>query len=165
MYYESWKCSHANPASPVRQKTLTDCTFLKKPWMNTALSGQSSWVRNGDGKDTVDVRVKQAAQGKGAYWLGVSTEWGSILPMWGPMVDRLLAQLNREGEYTYCNNDNMASLITEKFSDTVSELLQSPLNITQSWCMTEDLSVNWTRKNLCNSRRGRRQTGSQSLFY
>jgi hypothetical protein len=36
------------------------------------------------------------------------------------MVDRLLAQLNREGLHTYGNNDNMASLITGKFPNTVS---------------------------------------------
>lgn len=81
-----------------------------------------------------------------AYWLVVSTEWGYIPPMWGPMVDRLLPQLNIEGVYTYCNNDNMASLITGKCPNTVSELLQSPLNIIQSWWMTDDLSVNWTRR-------------------
>jgi hypothetical protein len=78
----------------------------------------------------------------------LSVDWGCpqggvlSLLLWSLVVDGLLTWPNREGQHTQFYTDDLALFITVKSSSTVSELMQRVLNILQSWCRAEELSVN-----------------------
>ena len=58
------------------------------------------------------------------------------------VVDELIEGLNENGCYTLGYADGIATVISRKFSNTVSELLQEALGTVQHWCDRTQLSIN-----------------------
>ena len=68
---------------------------------------------------------------------------GVLLPLLCSLVvDKLIRGLNGNGCYTLGYADDIAILISGKFSNTVSELLQEALNMAQQWYDRTLLSIN-----------------------
>jgi hypothetical protein len=57
-------------------------------------------------------------------------------------VDDLLWGLNNNGYYTVGYADDIAILINGKFTQTVSEVLQTALGTVQQWCERTKMSIN-----------------------
>jgi hypothetical protein len=62
--------------------------------------------------------------------------------LWSLVTGGLLVQLNKEGLYTQGYTDDLALLITRKFPNTVSDVMEKALNIAQRRCRAHELSVN-----------------------
>nr|CAI5842201.1 unnamed protein product [Callosobruchus analis] len=62
--------------------------------------------------------------------------------LWTVLVDDLLEELVVRGVGFICYEDDLAILIRGKYEDTISELLQQALNIINSWCRREQMSIN-----------------------
>jgi hypothetical protein len=61
-------------------------------------------------------------------------------------VDELKKGLNENGCYTLGYADGIATVISRKFSNTISELLQESLGTVQQWCDRTQLSVSQSTK-------------------
>jgi hypothetical protein len=78
---------------------------------------------------------------EGDHSQGMSTRGLSPL-LWSLVVDELIWELNDSGYYTVGHADNIAILISGKFLQTVSEVLQTALCTVQQWCKKTYLSIN-----------------------
>jgi len=57
-------------------------------------------------------------------------------------MDKLIRGLNESGCYTVGYANDTAILVSRKFPDTVSELLQEALCMVQQWCDDTQFSIN-----------------------
>jgi hypothetical protein len=62
--------------------------------------------------------------------------------LWSLVVDDLLCGLNCNGYYTIRYADGIAMLISGKFPQTVSDVLETALITAQKWCEKINLSLN-----------------------
>jgi hypothetical protein len=62
--------------------------------------------------------------------------------LWNLVVDDLILELNKKGDYTVGYADDIAILINGKFPHTVSEVLQTARGRVQQWCDRTNLSMN-----------------------
>ena len=68
---------------------------------------------------------------------------GVLSPLlWCLVLDGLLHTLNEEGAYAQGYADDIAIIVTGKFTSTVKELMQKALGKVERWCRTHSLSVN-----------------------
>jgi hypothetical protein len=63
-------------------------------------------------------------------------------PLWSLVVDELMRGLSENGCYALVYTDGTAALISVKFPDTISELLQKALSMVQQQCYRTQLSIN-----------------------
>lgn len=69
---------------------------------------------------------------------------GGILSpiLWCMVIDSLLVELNEAGIFTQGYSDDVASLVTGDFIDTIGEVMRSALKIVEKWCKANKLKVN-----------------------
>ena len=60
----------------------------------------------------------------------------------GAWMDELIGGLNGSGYYSLVYADDIATLISGKFPNTISELLQDALSMVQHWCDRTQLLIN-----------------------
>jgi ribonuclease HI len=65
--------------------------------------------------------------------------------MWSLVVDEHLKSLEAKGFEVVGFADDIVILVRGRFDNVVSERMQEALNITQSWCIKEGLSINPTK--------------------
>jgi hypothetical protein len=86
---------------------------------------------------------------------------GVLSPLlWSLVVDDLLWGLNSNGNYTVGHADDIAILITGKFLQTVSEVLQTALCTVQQWCKRTKLSINQNKTVVISFTRNSRNQSS-----
>lgn len=90
---------------------------------------------------------------------------GVLSPLlWSLAVDGLLRGLNEAGTLAIGYADDIAILVSGKFSGTVSELMQGALRLVEKWCAEEGLSVNPQKTALVPFTRRRNPLGGRSLY-
>ena len=69
---------------------------------------------------------------------------GGILSpiLWCMVIDSLLVQLNDSGIFTQGYSDDVASLVTGDFIDTVGDLMRTALKTVEKWCLENKLTIN-----------------------
>jgi hypothetical protein len=70
-----------------------------------------------------------------------------------------------EDMHTQGCTDDLALLVTENFLSTISELMQRVLNIVQSWCRDEELSVYPEKVELVLFTKRKKVEGLWNLLY
>lgn len=92
---------------------------------------------------------------------------GGILSpiLWCMVIDSLLVTLNNAGFFTQGYSDDVSSLITGDFIDTIGDLMRTALKIVEEWCKTNKLNVNPVKtKMILFSRRKNTESASLGEF-
>ncbi|KAL1447090.1 hypothetical protein WDU94_000567 [Cyamophila willieti] len=99
-------------------------------WLNVMLNGRNIKI-NLFGESMNAVITKGCPQG------------GVLSPLlWNLVVDELLDKLNNQGYYAQGYADDIVILIRGKYLSTISDVMQSALNIVENWCEEVNLRVN-----------------------
>lgn len=82
---------------------------------------------------------------------------GVLSPLlWSLVVDELLRNLIDQGFEVIGYADDVAILVRGKFDNTISDRLQTALNITLKWCRKEGLNVNPSKTTIVPLPEGKR---------
>ena len=62
--------------------------------------------------------------------------------LWNMVVDSLLNTLNDNGYFTQAYADDIAVVITGRYTDTLCDLMQNAITIIERWCLVKGLNIN-----------------------